>query len=264
MRVSERLKPYLFSFLNNNSEVYIFIQDIEGQIELVFTGELPKDRKESDLLKLLAELCKSCNITRIGHRTKELLPIETLISLQTIQKKFGNVTVTVPIGNFLQPSTEGEMALMNIIRSYLPNKKFTAMDLFSGIGTFTSLLLEKNAVITAYEIDKVAVLNLQKALSVSPKSKAEQRHLFNEPVSAREMKDTDIVILDPPRVGASEQCEKLGSSKVKKIIYVSCNPASFARDANILINGGYRFTDLHIVDQFIWSSHAEVVGVFTR
>jgi 23S rRNA (uracil1939-C5)-methyltransferase len=78
------------------------------------------------------------------------------------------------------------------------------------------------------------------------------------------MKDTDVVILDPPRVGASEQCEKLKESKVKTIMYVSCNPASFARDANILINGGYRFTDLHIVDQFIWSSHAEVVGVFTR
>jgi 23S rRNA (uracil1939-C5)-methyltransferase len=73
-----------------------------------------------------------------------------------------------------------------------------------------------------------------------------------------------VVVLDPPRAGAKVQCEKLAQSKVPLIIYVSCNPQSFARDAQQLTQGGYRFTDFYIVDQFKWSTHTEIVGVFQK
>lgn len=262
--VAKKIPAYIKPLLKENTVTDVFLQEVDGDIELVLTGALMRDRNDAAMIKLFADLANECGITRIGTRAKEFDDIETQISLKQMSKNFSGLNVAIPIGNFLQPSAEGEHALASIVASYLPSKKFIAMDLFAGCGTFSGVMVDAGGTVTAYELDKVAVSNLNKALGGKRKSKAEARQLFAEPVTAREMNGVDIVVLDPPRAGASEQCERLAASKVSKIIYVSCNPQSFARDSKWLVDGGYRFTNLHMVDQFTWSTHVEVVGVFER
>ena len=92
----------------------------------------------------------------------------------------------------------------------------------------------------------------------------EKRDLFKQPMTARELEAFDAVVLDPPRAGAQAQATQLAQSRIKRIAYVSCDPASFARDARILVNGGYRMGAVTPVDQFLWSSHIELVGGFHR
>ena len=258
------LKNLIAPVLKDNAETDLFLQEIDGDVELIIIGALPKEQTESDRLKKLAVIAEQCGITRIGVQPKEFAPIDTILSYKTILKNFSGLHVPIPIGNFLQPSVAGETALLKIITAHLPSKKFKALDLFAGCGTFTGKMIEKGGQVTGYEIDKQAVSALNQALAAHPKSKAEVRHLLNEPVTPREMKGFDLVALDPPRAGAFEQAKMLARSEIKKIIYVSCNPTSFARDTKILLQSGFIFTDLHVVDQFIWSEHTEIVGIFTR
>jgi 23S rRNA (uracil1939-C5)-methyltransferase len=92
----------------------------------------------------------------------------------------------------------------------------------------------------------------------------EKRNLFKRPLSATELNNYDAVCLDPPRAGAEEQAKMLAQSKVKRIAYVSCDAATFARDARLLIDGGYALARLKPVDQFLWSTHIELAGSFAR
>ncbi len=114
--------------------------------------------------------------------------------------------------------------------------------------------------------DIVAADNAQDAIASLQEAgiKAEVRNLFKEPYHAFDLEDRDCVILDPPRAGANAQVKELAQSTVPKIVYVSCGPQSFAKDAGDLIKGGYVLRKLTLVDQFIWSAHTEVVGVFER
>ncbi len=93
---------------------------------------------------------------------------------------------------------------------------------------------------------------------------AEHRDLFRRPLSPEELNKFQVAILDPPRAGAKEQVSNLGASKVPDIAYVSCNPASFARDAKTLVAAGYRLQRIWPVGQFRWSTHIELVGHFSR
>jgi 23S rRNA (uracil1939-C5)-methyltransferase len=261
----DRLKISLHPILKDNARTDIFLQDIGGDIEMVITGAINRDRPEPDLLKHMAQIAEQCGLARIGVRKTEFDMPETMISLKQMTKDFSGLNVTIPMGAFLQPSDEGETTLVNIVLNHLPQKKkIIAMDLFAGCGTFTGALLPRVAQVMAYELDQLSVDCLQKSLAGRGKSYAEQRHLFQEPVVAREMKNVDVVVLDPPRAGAKEQSQTLAKSNVPLVIYVSCNPQSFVRDADILARGGYVCSDIYAVDQFKWSSHMEVVGIFHK
>ena len=135
-------------------------------------------------------------------------------------------------------------------------------DLFAGSGCFSGHMAEYGSV-DAYEFDGQAVSALSKA-GGSIGITAHKRNLFERPLVPKELDVYDVVLFDPPRAGAKEQVEELANSKVKTVIAVSCNPRSFARDAERLIDGGYRLKTLQVVDQFIYSTHAEIVAVFGR
>jgi 23S rRNA (uracil1939-C5)-methyltransferase len=92
----------------------------------------------------------------------------------------------------------------------------------------------------------------------------EVRDLFRRPLGADELKRFDAVVFDPPRQGAEAQARALAGSAVPTVIAVSCNPVTLARDARILIDGGYRLTRVTPVDQFLYSIHVEVVALFQR
>lgn len=174
---------------------------------------------------------------------------------------FADVPVSLPIAAFLQPSAEGEAAILALIEAGLEGADGPVADLFSGLGTF-SLPLAKQRGVTAFEGDAPAAT----ALNSTGRVKAQRRDLFREPILEAEWRGLAAVVMDPPRAGANSQADALARGKTppQRVVYVSCNPATFARDARILVDGGYTLTKVTPVDQFPWSAHVELVGVFDR
>jgi 23S rRNA (uracil1939-C5)-methyltransferase len=181
------------------------------------------------------------------------------------QITLGGVAVALPSNPFLQSTAEGEAALQKCVLTIMGKAKMVA-DLFSGVGTF-ALPLARIAKVHAVEQDEIALTALSAATrgarGIKPVT-TEKRDLFKVPLTALELKPYDAVVLDPPRAGAEAQVRALAKSKVPVIAYVSCDAATFARDAAILVAGGYRPGPVTPIDQFLWSSHIELVAGFKR
>ena len=135
-------------------------------------------------------------------------------------------------------------------------------DLFAGLGTFT-FPLARSAAVHAVEGDASAMAALSSAARTLPNVTTARRDLFDDPLTASELSRFDAVVFDPPRAGAREQSTRIAESGVPTVVAVSCNPATFARDARILTDGGYRLERVTPVDQFVWSAHVELVARFT-
>jgi 23S rRNA (uracil1939-C5)-methyltransferase len=190
---------------------------------------------------------------------------EVLAQLKPPTQKFGPAHVIPPSGAFLQATPMGEKTLVDATLETLTGCK-NVLDLFSGCGTFT-LPLAQHAQVHAVETvsEMLDALNVGWRRATGTKDvTTETRDLFYRPLMPDELKKYDGIVLDPPRAGALEQVKILATSNIEKISFVSCNPATFARDAKILINGGYRLNWIQVVDQFRWSSHVELVAEFTR
>jgi 23S rRNA (uracil1939-C5)-methyltransferase len=179
--------------------------------------------------------------------------------------RIGPADVTLPPGSFLQATQAGEDALAALVQKHCGRARQVA-DLFCGVGPFSLRLAERARVIAA-DTDTGAVSALQKAALSTPGLKpvaATVRDLFRRPLLPSELRDVDAVVFDPPRQGAQAQATQLAASKVAVIVAVSCNAATFARDAAILIAGGYRCEQVTPVDQFRHSAHVELVACFRR
>jgi 23S rRNA (uracil1939-C5)-methyltransferase len=177
----------------------------------------------------------------------------------------GKAHVPIPPGSFLQATAEAETVLARLLLDHIGKAKRVA-DLFAGVGTF-ALRIAERARVTAADSEESAVKALQRAAATTPGLKsidAVTRDLFRRPFVAAELKGFDAVVFDPPRQGAEAQARELARSAVKTVVAVSCDPATFARDARILTQGGYRLTSITPVDQFRYSHHVEVVGALTR
>ena len=179
--------------------------------------------------------------------------------------KLGPATVALPAGAFLQATRETEAAMTAFAAEACAGAHRIA-DLYCGVGTFT-FHLAAIAPVLAAEGSEAAVAALTGALATAPGLKgveAQARDLVRRPVLAEELKKTDTVLFDPPRAGAAEQTAEIARSGVARVIGVSCNPATFARDARALVEAGFRLERVLPVDQFLWSPHIELVGVFGR
>lgn len=177
--------------------------------------------------------------------------------------RFGNIAVVPPPHAFLQATAAGEQALIAAVAEAVGDASALA-DLFAGIGTF-ALSLHQGRRVYAAEAARDAVLALKGAADrVQARVVTEHRDLFRRPLVSAELDKFDAVVLDPPRAGAEEQVGQLANSKVPRVAYVSCNPASFARDAKLLTGGGYRLDWVQPVGQFRWSTHVELAGCFVR
>jgi 23S rRNA (uracil1939-C5)-methyltransferase len=166
-------------------------------------------------------------------------------------------------GGFLQATSPSELALANLVDAGV-GKSGPVLDLFSGIGTFTLKLAQRFPVL-AVEGETKLLQALDRSMRFSKGIKAvtsRRRDLFLNPMVPVELKEYKAVVFDPPRAGAKAQAEALAKSIVPQIVGVSCNPATLARDARILIDGGYKLTSVTPVDQFLWSGHVEVVANF--
>jgi 23S rRNA (uracil1939-C5)-methyltransferase len=171
----------------------------------------------------------------------------------------GGVPVPLPPGAFLQATADGEAALIAAVREAVGSARTTA-DLFAGLGTFALALPGRVYAAEGARDAVLALAGVGRARGVF----AEHRDLFRRPLVAAELDRFEAVVLDPPRAGAREQVVQLAGSKVPRIAYVSCNPSSFARDAAVLCEGGYRLDWVQPVGQFTWSTHVELAAAFRR
>lgn len=180
---------------------------------------------------------------------------------EPVRITLGGVAVPLPHGAFLQATSEGEAALVAGMHEAVGDAKVVA-DLFAGLGTFALSLTGRTL---AVEGEREAALALKGAAQRARRQVfVDHRDLFQRPLVAAELDRFEAVIMDPPRAGAREQAALLAQSAVPRIASVSCNPATFARDAKILIDGGYRLDWVQPVGQFRWSTHVEVLGQFSR
>jgi 23S rRNA (uracil1939-C5)-methyltransferase len=253
----QALRPYLPRLLPDNKTCDITLQYAGGAFDMVLTGPF-KFGFEQDVA--LAELAETLDIARISHRTKDFKTPEVILSRKPVIKKFGRLNVALPPATFLQASYAGEKALSDIVLKYASDSKNIA-DLFCGCGTFTGLF---DANVTAIDGDPQAINALTRATAPFKNMTVKRRELFKNPLKATELNSFDCVIFDPPRAGAKEQALELAKAAVPRVIGISCNPATFARDAKILAQGGYALRSLTLVDQFVWSAHVEVAALFEK
>jgi 23S rRNA (uracil1939-C5)-methyltransferase len=177
----------------------------------------------------------------------------------------GTARVTLPPGSFLQATVAGEETLAALVSGHCKRAKHIA-DLFCGVGPFALRLAVKSR-ISAFDSDAGAVTALQKAAMATSglkPVKAEARDLFRRPLMPGELRDYDTVVFDPPRQGAQAQALQLAASKIPVVVAVSCNVATFARDARILVDGGFEIEGVTPVDQFRHTPHVELVARFKR
>jgi 23S rRNA (uracil1939-C5)-methyltransferase len=207
-------------------------------------------------LSRIAEQHHLARLTRHG----ELVLMRTAPTIS-----IGAAKLTLPPGSFLQATAAGEEMLAALVCEHCKRAKHVA-DLFCGVGPF-ALRLATTARVSAFDSDANAVTALQKAASSASglkPVKAEMRDLFRRPLLPQELRDYDAIVFDPPRQGAQAQATQLAASKVPVIVAVSCNVASFARDASILSESGYSLEGVTPVDQFRHTPHIELVARFVR
>lgn len=213
--------------------------------------------------KLADKFCNKFNICRFKISYKKKVLYEQKLQVPYIL--YDNIAVEINSDCFLQATFESDKILKDLVINYLkPTKKDRLIDLFCGRGTFT-IPLSQYSPITGLECEKSSIDALQKAAIENRLSlQAYQRDLFTAPISKSELNKYNKVVINPPRAGALTQCEELADSKIKNICYISCNPETFARDADILLKSGYNLEEITPVDQFFWNPHLEVVALFTK
>ncbi len=213
------------------------------------------------------EIARLSAVLRSADVVRASINGEVFLTLSPPIVGVSGIEVTPPAGGFLQASSEGQAALIDLVVPAAGKAKKVA-DLFSGCGTF-SLPLARTASVASFDTDLPSISALKQAAASNQSDglrpvNAQARNLFERPLMAAELNAFDAIVLDPPRAGAIHQAREIAKSKVRRIISVSCNPKSFARDAKIICDGGYRLTQVTPVDQFVYSPHIELVGVFDR
>jgi 23S rRNA (uracil1939-C5)-methyltransferase len=212
----------------------------------------------------LAEFATAHGLARISVARGTATP-ETACRFRTPTETFAGVAVSPPPGAFLQASREGEHAIVTAVLAALPAKGSIA-ELYAGCGTLT-FPMARHARVTAFEGDAATAAALRSAANaagLAGRIEVQQRDLARRPISAKELAAYSAVVLDPPHAGAAAQVAEIAASGVQRVIYVSCNPATLARDARVLRQGGFRLTSAIPVDQFLWSSRLESVAAFAR
>ena len=249
------LRRLMADLLSKGEAIDVHVTETDLGLDLWLRGDRPLGLAEHEALGGFAEaedLARLC----WGDPSPE-----TVVVRRTPTVALAGVDVAIPPGAFLQASRDGEAALCEIVGATLADSRHV-LDLFSGCGTF-ALSAPAAARVTAVDADAAMVGALTAAARGRPIS-VERRDLQRRPFSTVELNGFDAIVFDPPRAGAREQAAAIADSTVPTVVAVSCNPATFARDSRILIDGGYRLKNLTPVDQFLWSHHLELVAVFAR
>jgi len=253
-----RLAAPLFEHPKSAPTLHLTVTDTGLDVEISGV-ERRSGGLSADARVQLAERAAAADLARVT------LDGEVAYQVRAPQIRLGPATVVLPPGAFLQATPQAEAAMAAFV-SEAAGGASRVCDLYCGVGTFTFRLAQV-APVHAADASPEAVRALSAALATSPGLKgvtAEARDLVRRPMLAAELKRFDTVVIDPPRAGAVEQTAEIARSSVARVIGVSCNPATFARDARVLAGSGFRLARVLPVDQFLWSPHIELVGVFER
>ena len=250
------LRGLLAKFLKKNRRARLHLTQADQGIDLLVEGI---EAEGLDAAEAISEFCQQHGVARFAIDSG--LGPEVRWEPEPVTITLSGVAVSLPTASFLQATREGEAALIAAVREGV-GKAATIADLFAGLGTFTFALPGK---IYAGEAAREAILSLKSAAAHAGRTVfADHRDLYRRALTTAELDRFAAVILDPPRAGAREQAVLVAPSKAPSLIYVSCNPSSFARDAQILCDGGYRLDWIQPVGQFRWSTHVELAAKFSR
>jgi len=254
------LKNVLSKVLSHKQKAQIFCTKASNGVDLVLElqnqTQLTKEQRE-----FLLSFGRDHGIIRLQFRSTGIFDV--VLEIDEPHIILGSIPVTIDADGFLQSSFTSDQLLADLVQKYLPPEvvdKLKVADLFCGRGTF-ALPLSQHFNVDGFESDEAALHSLGRA---SKDIRLEKRDLFIFPLSTLELNKYNYIVINPPRAGASAQCSKIASSLCERIAYISCNPESFARDAKILCDSGYKLLEVTPIDQFYWSSHLEVVGLFVK
>jgi 23S rRNA (uracil1939-C5)-methyltransferase len=228
----------------------------EAGLDVDVRGSGPLRASAVSQLATVARAHALARLTRHGER---------LLEQAAPVVRMGRAPLVLPPGAFLQATAQGEATLAELVMGPIGAATMVA-DLFAGVGPFALRLAEQSRV-TAIDRDPAAIAALDSAAKATPGLKpvaAVCRDLFRHPCSAAELARFEACVFDPPRQGAQAQAEALAASRIPLVIAVSCNPSTLARDARLLVEGGYRLARVTPVDQFRYTPHVEVVALFVR
>lgn len=255
------LRALMASLLPDGQQADLFVALTDSGVDVALHGLPAPDLAARERLAGWADQVDLARLSWVGPHGAEPIAQRRIPRLS-----FGGVPVSLPAGAFTQASAEAEAALVALVLQAVGPAKAVA-DLFSGLGTFSLPLVMAGAKVRAVESEPQAIAALASAAKLAGLGNrlvAEKRDLFTLPLLARELAGLDAVVFDPPRAGAKAQAGHLATSAVPVVVAVSCNPATFARDAAALVAGGYRLDWVQPVDQFHWTGHVELVGRFSR
>lgn len=254
------LRPLMTELLAPAQAAEVTATVLAGGFDVLLENGAAPDRATRERL---ARFAADSDIARLSWRRPGASVTEPLVQHAPVGATFAGRFVAVPPGGFLQATAAGEAALVAAVRHGVGSAR-TVADLFCGSGTFTFPLHAAGARVHAVDADPASVQALADAARGVAKISSEARDLFRRPLSPAELERFDAVVLDPPRAGALAQVRELARARVPVVVYVSCNPASFARDARTLREGGFTLRHVTPVDQFLWSAHLELAAVFAR
>lgn len=262
MAVLPPLRALLDKLLPAAGNARATMLSLDGGVDLLLDlPEIPDLTGREALAGFAAEADLARLSITIEGGTPELLAERRAATLS-----FAGIPVAVPPGAFLQATAEAEAALLGAVLAGVGEAKSIA-DLYAGCGTFSLPLAATGAAVHAVEGHAPALEALSAAsrkAGPSMKLTVEKRDLAGDPLSGAELDRFEAVVFDPPRTGAKTQAAALAKSQVPIVVAVSCNPATFARDMRLLLDGGYRLERITPIDQFLWSAHLELVAVFRR
>lgn len=252
------LRRLLADILPAKGAAHVRMSIVDQGIDLLLEGVAPQGLTADEALR---------DFAGVNHLARLAIDQgdgpETRWEPDPVTVSFGGVAVGFPPFAFLQATPDGEAALAQAVRAALPPQGAIA-DLFCGLGTF-ALGVGEGRPVYAAEAARDLILSLKAAAGrTQRKLAADHRDLFRRPLTPQELERFAAIIIDPPRAGAREQVMQLAAARVATVAYVSCNPASFARDAAHMVAGGYRLESVKPVGQFRWSTHVELVGIFRR
>lgn len=241
---------------DNARSFHVTVTAANNGLDIMISGvENVEDRQRQRLTTLAIKF----KIARIA------IDDEIIIEVAKPIIDFNGVEVILPPGGFLQATKHAEIAMTDIAINWLKKTK-NAADLFSGSGTFTFAMAKKMNV-KAFENTPSALQALDRASRNANGLKTihyEERDLFRRPIGAKELSQFDGLLFDPPRAGAEEQVKEIANAIVSRVVAVSCNPVTLARDLSILVKAGYKLEKVIPIDQFLWSPHVEAVALLSR
>ncbi len=254
------LAEALATVLDAPEPVEVSLTLTEAGIDLLLHADRPATRMEH---VRLADLADGLDLARVSWIAAGAT--EPIVTRRLPVIRFGQVPVEVPPGSFLQATAFGEAELAQAITTWSRGAAH-AVDLFAGLGTLTFAMAPQVRRIRAVEGDAASAAALLRAARAARLFgvQVEARDLARRPLMPAELEGCDLVVLDPPRVGASEQAQALAAARVAKVIYAACSPESFARDARVLVDAGLELVEVRPIDQFLYAADIELIALFAH